>query len=110
MTTPMVLIATLAAIALAHPLAVSAAPDPSPAGSGRPVAAPESPVSPAAAIAINRASQGQLETLPGIGPRKAAALVSAREERPFRRPSDLRRVKGFGSKTIRRLAPLLSFD
>lgn len=61
-------------------------------------------------IAVNRADAEQLMRLPGIGPKKAQALIEARERRPFRRPSDLRRVKGFGTKTILRLAPHLSFD
>ncbi|HOU53652.1 MAG TPA: ComEA family DNA-binding protein [Myxococcota bacterium] len=61
-------------------------------------------------IAVNRANAEQLMRLPGIGPKKAQALIEARERRPFRRPSDLRRVKGFGPKTILRLAPRLSFE
>jgi len=61
-------------------------------------------------IAVNRADAEMLMRLPGIGPKKARALIEARERRPFRRPSDLRRVKGFGPKTILRLAPRLSFE
>ena len=61
-------------------------------------------------VAVNSASQDELQCLPGIGPAKAAALMDARSKRPFKRPSDLRRVKGFGAKTIQRLAPLMSFD
>ncbi|MBP7127068.1 helix-hairpin-helix domain-containing protein [Myxococcota bacterium] len=61
-------------------------------------------------VAVNRADADQLMRLPGIGPKKARALIEARDRRPFRRPSDLRRVKGFGPKTILRLAPLLSFE
>jgi DNA uptake protein ComE-like DNA-binding protein len=30
--------------------------------------------------------------------------------KPFRRPQDLRRIKGFGAKTILRLTPLVNFD
>ncbi len=114
MTTSLVLFSTLAAFALAHSVPASAAPAPPPPGPVPPAVVPAAPApSPAAqgaVVAINRASRDELESLPGIGPRKAAALVAAREERPFRRPSDLRRVKGFGARTIRRLAPLLSFD
>lgn len=61
-------------------------------------------------VAVNRANAEQLMRLPGIGPKKAQAIIEARERRPFRRPSDLRRVKGFGPKTILRLAPCLSFE
>lgn len=82
------------------------------AGDG-PVAAAEDDANPPPApprTAVNRASAEDLERLPGIGPRKASALVEARSLRPFKRPSDLRRVKGLGPKTIQRLAPLLTFD
>lgn len=61
-------------------------------------------------VAVNRATFEELQSLPGIGPRKAQALLDARARRPFKRPSDLRRVKGFGAKTVQRLAPSLVFD
>jgi len=67
--------------------------------------APSAPVR----VAINTATPDELQTLPGVGPRKAERILAARSTRPFRRPSDLRRVPGFGPKTIVRLAPLLSF-
>ena len=42
-------------------------------------------------ININTASQGDLEKLPGIGPKRAEAIIAAR---PFQRPEDLLRVPG----------------
>jgi competence ComEA-like helix-hairpin-helix protein len=57
---------------------------------------------------INRASVAELTTLPGIGPARAAAIVAAREEAPFRQPGDLRRVPGIGEATFQRLAPLIA--
>jgi competence ComEA-like helix-hairpin-helix protein len=50
-------------------------------------------------IAINRASAGDLEALPGIGPALARRIVEEREKSgPFRSPRDLLRVKGIGPK------------
>src|SRR4051812_10146380 len=42
-------------------------------------------------ININTASQADLEKLPGIGPKRAEAIIAAR---PFQRPEDLLRVPG----------------
>lgn len=59
---------------------------------------------------INTATLEQLDSLPGIGPSKAAAILEARERRPFRRLQDLLRVPGIGRSTLARLAPYLRFD
>jgi len=59
------------------------------------------------AVDLNRADRLTLEALPGLGPRRAAALVAAR---PFRRLEELRRVPGVGPQTLARLAPFLSLD
>jgi competence ComEA-like helix-hairpin-helix protein len=90
-----------------EPTAAAAAPT---AGTGPVAVTRGADVPIPALIAVNRASSEELQQLPGIGPRKAAALVEARGQRPFKRPSDLRRVKGFGVRTVQRLGPLLSFD
>jgi competence protein ComEA len=50
---------------------------------------------------INKASVAELETLPGIGPVRAAAIVRYRETHgPFKRIEDLRQVSGIGEKTL----------
>ena len=56
---------------------------------------------------LNREPASTLEVLPGIGPRRAAAIVAAREERPFETVSDLVRVKGIGPATVARLSGLV---
>jgi len=58
----------------------------------------------------NRADAATLETLPGIGPARAAAIVRARGERPFEAVADLLRVPGVGPVTLSRVAPLLAVD
>jgi competence protein ComEA len=59
-------------------------------------------------IDLNAASQAELETLPGVGPARAQAIIAEREARPFRVPGDLRRVPGIGEATFQRLAPLVA--
>lgn len=55
-------------------------------------------------ININTASEQQLQSLPGIGPSKAAAIIENRAEQgPFQKPEDLMRVTGIGQKTFERL-------
>lgn len=56
----------------------------------------------AAAIDINTASAKQLaQTMKGIGPHKAGAIVLYRQQHgPFIRVEDLTRVRGIGKKTI----------
>jgi competence protein ComEA len=55
-------------------------------------------------VRVNRASAEELETLPGIGPALAAAIVASRNRLgPFRRVEDLARVPGIGPRTVERL-------
>jgi len=60
---------------------------------------------------LNEASVEDLQELPGVGPSRAARIVAFRRMRgPFRRVLDLRRVKGFGRKTVKKLSPYLTID
>ena len=57
---------------------------------------------------LNTASEDQLMLLPTVGPAKADRIVVWRKKNgPFRRTADLRRVKGFGYKTFKKLEPFL---
>ncbi len=57
---------------------------------------------------LNNASEEQLQLLPTVGPAKAERIVSWRKKNgSFKRPADLRKVKGFGYKTLKRLEPYL---
>ncbi|PYZ94225.1 hypothetical protein CR194_01420 [Salipaludibacillus keqinensis] len=52
-------------------------------------------------ILINQADANELTTLPGIGPAKADAIISFREENgPFQTLEDLTNVPGIGEKTL----------
>lgn len=57
-----------------------------------------------AIVNINTASQEQLQSLNGIGPAKAEAIVQFRQKNgPFQTPDDLAKVKGIGNTTLLKL-------
>jgi competence protein ComEA len=69
------------------------------AGAGRgTVAASAAPAPATSRVDLNSASEDELAKLPGIGPSKARAIVQYRSDAPFRKPDDLRKVKGIGDK------------
>lgn len=68
----------------------------------------EGPLPPAGVINLNTATAAQLCWLPGIGPGKAARIVTYRERHPFKRVVELARVKGIGLKTVRKLRAWLT--
>ncbi len=77
--------------ALARRLVVAAA-----VLSATPALAAKKPLGPADRIDLNRATAAELMRLPGVGLRKAQAIVAHRQKSPFHRPEDVMRVKGCG--------------
>lgn len=64
-----------------------------------------------AGVNVNTATQSQLETLPGIGPSKAKAIIDYREANgDFAGLSQLDSVKGIGSATLAKLSSHVVFD
>lgn len=58
-------------------------------------------VSAFAAVDLNTASQSELETVKGIGPAKAKAIIEYRKKNGnFKSADDLDKVPGFGKKTV----------
>jgi competence protein ComEA len=47
-------------------------------------------------IDLNSAGTSELMRLPGVGEKRAQAIVAARARKPFRRPEDVLVVKGIG--------------
>ena len=57
-----------------------------------------------AAVNINTATPAELDSVKGIGPAKAQAIVDYRSKNgPFKSVEDLKNVKGFGEKSITKL-------
>ena len=62
-----------------------------------------------AAVDLNSATQSDLETLPGIGPAKATAILQYREQNgPFATVDALDNVPGIGPATMANVRPLVS--
>jgi competence protein ComEA len=54
-----------------------------------------------AAVDLNTASKTQLESVKGIGPSKADAIIAYRKQNgPFKKVDDLKAIKGFGDKSV----------
>jgi len=66
------------------------------------------PLGPHELIDPNRASEADLDRLPGVGPSLAAAIVADRKRTgPFQRAEELTRVAGLGEGTLARIRPHL---
>ena len=60
---------------------------------------------PAGPVNINTASKEQLEGLPGVGPKKAQAIIDGR---PYQKTEDIMKVKGIKQKTYDKLKDLIT--
>jgi competence protein ComEA len=64
-----------------------------------------------AAVNINTATQSELESVKGLGPSKAKAIIEYRDKNgPFKSVDDLDKVKGFGKSSVEKLKGELSVD
>lgn len=64
-----------------------------------------------AAVNINTATQAELETLKGVGPAKAKAIMEYRAKNGnFKTIDDIKKVKGIGDKTFDKLKADLSVN
>jgi len=59
---------------------------------------------------VNKDSAWDLEWLPGVGPGRAQSIVDSRRRNgPFNSATDLTRVRGIGSKTVKQIEPWLEW-
>ncbi len=66
-------------------------------------------VSKAALVNLNTATSEQLSSLPGLGKKKAEAIISYRQlNGNFNQKEELVNVKGIGSKLLSKLSPLVT--
>jgi len=96
-------------VAMPVPAAASApapGPDPTPAPAAQTHATSDDPV------ILNTANVDDLRRLPGIGEKRANAILALRSRLGgrFRAIEDLLKVKGIGRATLRRLRPLVRLD
>jgi len=61
-----------------------------------PALAGKRPLRPDERVDLNRAGLSELMRLPGVGEKRAQAILAHRERRPFRRTEDVLAVKGLG--------------
>jgi competence protein ComEA len=62
-------------------------------------------------VILNLASAAELTKLPGVGMKRAEAIVALRIKlKRFRQPTDLLRVKGIGPRGLKRMLPHLVLD
>ncbi len=76
-------------------------------------APPSAPATASAALLLdlNRATEAELEQLPGIGPSRAHDIVAYRESHgPFASVEEIQRVPGIGPTTYERIAPYLTVE
>jgi len=89
----------------------AAAQQPSSMKAARPAAAAKSAkpaATPTAPVNLNTATQAQLESLPGVGPKAAQRILEYRQKNGgFKKIEDLMNVKGIGEKSFLKLKPLL---
>jgi competence protein ComEA len=66
---------------------------------------------PAERIALNEATEADLEKLPGIGAKKAALVLALRQRMGrFHAVEDLLKVKGMGRKRLAKIRPFVTVD
>ena len=105
-----VLLMFLAVAAMAAiPAAAAQQAKTSPAPAAKAARASKAAPAPTAPININTATQAQLESLPGVGPKAAQRILEYRKQHGnFKKVEDLMNVKGFGEKTFLKLKPMLT--
>src|SRR5687768_2756803 len=72
-------------------------------------AAPSKEAGKSVVVNINRASQSELERLPGVGPSLAKKILDFRQKNgQFKSPNDLMAVPGIGEKKFEQLKNLIT--
>lgn len=85
----------------------AAAPEAQPQGAPAKKGKGPEKLAPGQKVNLNTASQKELEKLPGIGPKKAQAIIAGR---PYKSIKDLMKVKGIKKRTFEKLKDYLTVE
>jgi len=86
---------------------IAQATEPAPPNAG----APPSGITADGKVILNQASADELTKLPGVGPKRALAIIALRSKlKRFKHPTELLRVKGIGPRSLQRMLPHLVLD
>lgn len=84
---------------------------PTPAEPAAPASASHARATPNEPVYLNQASVDELRRLPGVGPKRAEAILVLRQRLGrFQRVEDLLRVKGVGRGAVKKWRPLVRLD
>ncbi len=61
-------------------------------------------------IDLNRATEGELQQVPGIGPATAKRIVAERRKRPFQSVEDVCRIPGIKQKKLEQMRPYITVE
>lgn len=73
-----------------------------------PAQAEKKPLGPGERIDLNSATAAELMRLPGVGKKRADAIVAARDKRPFRKADEVLRVKGLSQPWFTKVKGMLT--
>ena len=73
-----------------------------------PARAEKKPLGPGERVDLNSATTAELMRLPGVGKKKAEAIVASRDKRPFRKADEVTRVKGLSPAWFGRVKGMLT--
>ncbi|MGN6723494.1 MAG: ComEA family DNA-binding protein [Marmoricola sp.] len=78
-------------------------------GRSSPASAPASGGGGTSVVSLNRATESELDALPGVGPVTAKSIVAWRQQHgSFTKVDELQEIDGIGPKTFAKLKPLVS--
>ena len=73
-----------------------------------PARAEKKPLGPGERVDLNSATTAELMRLPGVGKKKAEAIVATRDKRPFRKAEEVTRVKGLSPSWYSRVKGMVT--
>ena len=73
-----------------------------------PAQAEKKPLGPGERIDLNSATAAELMRLPGVGKKRAEAIVATRDKRPFKKADEVQRVKGLSPAWFSKVKGMLT--